>query len=72
LCFQIFKVQNDLLWQRYVSRRDVIAKELACQAEKVEQERLFHGTADADKIVCEGFNLELANPNGMFGKGIFF
>jgi len=38
----------------------------------VEQERLFHGTSDADVIVREGFNLRLANPNGMFGKGKFF
>ncbi|XP_059482674.1 poly [ADP-ribose] polymerase tankyrase-like [Neocloeon triangulifer] len=68
---QVYKVKNSNLWGRYVARRSLLAKDLS-PGEKVEEERLFHGTNFADQIVKKGFKVKHADPQGMFGKGIYF
>lgn len=65
-CWQLYKNKNSNLWDRYAARRDAIAEEMG---EMVPEKRLFHGTGFADKIVENGFDINHANPNGMFGKG---
>ncbi|CAB3360145.1 Hypothetical predicted protein [Cloeon dipterum] len=70
---KIYKVKNSTLWMKYTSRRQQIALEYP-KGEKVPEMHLFHGTrcTDADTIVEHGFNIEKSDPQGMFGKGIYF
>ncbi|XP_059482669.1 poly [ADP-ribose] polymerase tankyrase-like [Neocloeon triangulifer] len=68
---QVYKVKNSKLWNKYTERRYEMARDYP-RGKLVPEIRLFHGTNHADKIVRDGFNVDCSNPNGMFGKGIYF
>lgn len=62
------KIENGYLKPLYEKRKAAIARENGGRA----NERLFfHGTKDT-MFIDDGFDVKLANPNGMFGAGIYF
>lgn len=67
--FQIQKVQNRKLWERYVHRRQEISDENGHQAC---ERMLFHGSPFINAIVQKGFDERHAYIGGMFGAGIYF
>lgn len=67
--FQIQKVQNKKLWERYVHRRQEVAEENNAQSN---ERMLFHGSPFINAIVQKGFDERHAYIGGMFGAGIYF
>lgn len=66
MLFQIQKVQNRKLWERYNHRRSEVAEE----NNNVPNERmLFHGSPFINAIVQKGFDERHAYIGGMFGAG---
>lgn len=64
--WQIQKVQNRKLWERYSHRRTEVAEE----NNNVANERmLFHGSSFINAIVQKGFDERHAYIGGMFGAG---
>lgn len=68
-CFQVQKVQNRKLWERYAHRRHEVAEENSIQAN---ERMLFHGSPFINAIVQKGFDERHAYIGGMFGAGIYF
>ncbi|KAG1652408.1 Tankyrase-1 [Nymphon striatum] len=67
--FQIQKVKNKKLWDRYGHRK----KEVAEENHSLPNERmLFHGSPFINAIVARGFDERHAYIGGMFGAGIYF
>lgn len=64
--FQIQKIRNKRLWERYSHRR----KEVAEENHGHDNERLlFHGSPFINAIVHKGFDERHAYIGGMFGAG---
>lgn len=69
MLFQIQKVQNRKLWERYSHRRVEVAEENG----NVPNERmLFHGSPFINAIVQKGFDERHAYIGGMFGAGRWY
>lgn len=65
---EICQVRHPFLWGQYVKRR----QQIKLQNGRNPNERLlFHGTP-AINFVDGGFDMQFANPSGMFGPGIYF
>jgi tankyrase len=64
--FQIQKVQNRKLWERYSHRRQEVSEENSNQAN---ERMLFHGSPFINAIVQKGFDERHAYIGGMFGAG---
>jgi hypothetical protein len=64
--FQIQKVQNRKLWERYSHRRQEVSEENNNQAN---ERMLFHGSPFINAIVQKGFDERHAYIGGMFGAG---
>jgi len=64
--FQIQKVQNRKLWERYAHRRQEVGDENGGQAN---ERMLFHGSSFINAIVQKGFDERYAYIGGMFGAG---
>ncbi|XP_059474967.1 poly [ADP-ribose] polymerase tankyrase-like isoform X2 [Neocloeon triangulifer] len=72
---KVFKVLNSNMYECYQKRRAEMNQEIMKESKSsgyVEEMRLWHGSPQAEKICQIGFNLQPSNPNGMFGKGIYF
>lgn len=69
IIFQIQKVQNRKLWDRYAHRRAEITEENGHQSS---ERMLFHGSPFINAIVQKGFDERHAYIGGMFGAGIYF
>lgn len=67
--FQIQKVQNRKLWEKYAHRRHEVADENNNQSN---ERMLFHGSPFINAIVQKGFDERHAYIGGMFGAGIYF
>ncbi|XP_059470849.1 poly [ADP-ribose] polymerase tankyrase-2-like [Neocloeon triangulifer] len=67
---KVYRINNKYTWPRYKKRRAQISKELG--GHWVEEKHLFHGSPQAKKIACEGFDRGFAKNSGMFGKGVYF
>ena len=67
--YQIQKIRNKRLWDRYSHRR----KEVAEENHGHDNERLlFHGSPFINAIVHKGFDERHAYIGGMFGAGRFY
>lgn len=64
--FQIQKVRNRRLWERYCHRRREVADENGGQSN---ERLLFHGSPFVHAIVQKGFDERHAYIGGMFGAG---
>ncbi|XP_065342528.1 poly [ADP-ribose] polymerase tankyrase-like isoform X1 [Cloeon dipterum] len=73
---QVFRVHNSIVKERYEQRRKQMTSEITKDGTNcysyIEEMRLWHGSPYAEKICETGFNLQPSNPNGLFGKGIYF
>lgn len=67
---KVEKIDNKRLWKRYEKRMKEIASET--DDGKPNETWLFHGTDSADSILETGFDVQHANPNAMFGPGLYF
>lgn len=67
--WQVQKVQNRKLWERYAHRRQEIAEENYLQSN---ERMLFHGSPFINAIVQRGFDERHAYIGGMFGAGIYY
>lgn len=66
LIFQIQKIQNRKLWDRYIHRKREVSLENGNQAN---ERMLFHGSPFINAIVQKGFDERHAYIGGMFGAG---
>ncbi|CAB3373272.1 Hypothetical predicted protein [Cloeon dipterum] len=70
---KISRVRNDFLWAHYNQRLNEINEELGdCTSDEI---ILFHGTRGTrrtEAIARTGFKVEYANPDCLFGQGIYF
>ena len=66
LCWQIERVRNKKLWERYTHRQKEVAEE---NHGSDNERRLFHGSAFINAIVHKGFDERHAYIGGMFGAG---
>lgn len=64
--FQIQKIQNRKLWDRYIHRKREVSLENGNQAN---ERMLFHGSPFINAIVQKGFDERHAYIGGMFGAG---
>jgi len=67
--FQIQKIQNRKLWDRYIHRKREVSIENGNQAN---ERMLFHGSPFINAIVQKGFDERHAYIGGMFGAGKFY
>lgn len=64
--FQIQKIRNKRLWERYAHRRREVAEDNSGQSN---ERMLFHGSPFISAIVQKGFDERHAYIGGMFGAG---
>jgi hypothetical protein len=70
LYLQVYKIFNYRLWERYCEREWEVKQDLGRDyLHNHEFKRLFHGTAAADAIARNGFDINRSDPKGMLGQG---
>jgi hypothetical protein len=66
----VYKIYNYRLWERYCEWEWEVKRDLGRDfLHNHEFKRLFHGTAYAELIAKNGFDISRSDPNGMLGKG---